>query len=319
MMNEELNTGETPFSLLKKIPIQNNNRIWMKEEYFSSPCNTHYDRVYSYLFPHYEKIGKIIRGKTHLLETTSGNAGTSFAWYAKSYGYKSTVFLPKETTESRIRKIKSYGAEVIISEKNEYIKSVVEDLQEYLSSLKKQGKSCFCFNHSQIKESVIAMESCGFEILKQAEENNITLDYFISALGNGTSLKAIGSVLKNKFPSIKIVGFEPRNAPVVLKTLFPEKFLNKFGKKFRFKRSSLVGTGVWGVKFPHLSIDLIDDILHLKENEWMDDLKNLWDIEKKPVGYTSGAALWTAKQIAKTVSNKNILILLYDKKEFYNF
>ncbi len=310
--------GCTPLTKITKIKVPNNNTIWLKEEFNGHPNLTHYDRIYQHLFSYYELTGKIHKGKTHLIETSSGNAGTSFAWFAREYGYKCTVILPINTPKARVGKVEDLGAEIILSKDKEYMKSAKKSLENYLINSRKNSKNVFCFNHSQENQSVIAMNSCGDEIVNYLSEQNVELDYFISALGNGTSLTGIAQPLKIAYKNIKIIGFEPYIAPAISELLFPGKFENKYGIKPSFQRSKLIGTGVWGIDFPNFYKEFIDDIFHIKENEWNKYLYSLWQDENKLVGRTSGAALWSAFNIAETIENKNILIILYDSKIYYD-
>ena len=89
----ESRIGNTPILKLS-LHLPYGNRIFVKEE-FRNPTGSHYDRVYIHLLKEIEKEGKIVPGVTPLIETSSGNAGSSFAWLCRELGYQAEVIVPE--------------------------------------------------------------------------------------------------------------------------------------------------------------------------------------------------------------------------------
>ena len=92
----------TPFIEITGLGFPNGNRVFAKCENRNKVSHSHYDRVYSYLFDQRQQRKEIKRGKTHLIETSSGNAGTAFAKYCELYGFSGTVVFPKDVRTARV-------------------------------------------------------------------------------------------------------------------------------------------------------------------------------------------------------------------------
>jgi len=304
--------GSTNLHEIQKIQIPNGNRVFCKEEW-SNRTGSHYDRVYIRLFYEYEKVGKIIPGETHLVETTSGNAGVSFSWLANELGYESTVIIPGDMPNPRFYEMEQYGTEIIFSEKGQYVKGVVKKLRQYLAKYNKtHEKHVFCLDHSRRKTSYLALYSIAKEVNDALSKHGLRPDYFIGAIGNGTTTAGIFNYFKESNISVEMIGVEPYESPVFYNQKFPGRFNEIYGKSPEFKSHNLIGAGGWGVKFPNVQLETFSDIYLCKENDWQLYVEKLRDIEKKPVGRTSAACLDAAIKLSGTVKKKNIFIFFYD-------
>lgn len=305
--------GDTDLYEIQKIKTYNNNRIFCKEEW-TNPTGSHYDRVYIRLLYQFEKNGKIKPGETHLVETTSGNAGIAFAWLTKELGYDATVIIPKDMPKIRTYEMKKYGTEVIYSEAGEYVKGVVKKLREYLIDYRtKTGKQAFCLDHSRREISYHALYSIAEEINEQLDKENLKPNYFIGAIGNGTTTAGIYNYFKNISQPIKMVGVEPIEAPVFFNKKYPGKFSNIYGHNPEYKPHKLIGSGGWGVKFPNVQLDTFEDIYLCSEKEWQEYSDLLKYKEKRPVGPTSAACLQAAVKLSEKIHSQNIFIFFYDQ------
>ncbi len=307
--------GNTNFLPLRNIPVVNNNTIYCKYE-FENPSGSHYDRVYYRLYRYYEIEKKRIQpGITPLIENTSGCAGAACAFIGKELGYETHIVAPGNLPENRFTKILNYTPNLYCTSDTEYVLGTQKLLREILIKdhhKKNKGDSTrlFCLNHSQVMESVFAMEECGQEIVTDLSKKDKKIDYFVSAVGNGTSMLGIGNILRKKWNS-HIIAFDPVEAPVVQHL---KEGVSKFKK---YKEHELYGIGAWGIQFPFINVDYIDDTYTVAPGDWEHALRLLIERESLYVGHTSAASLTVALELAKTVKNKNILIILYDSIENY--
>lgn len=308
----EQTIGNTNLYEIHNIQVPGENRIFCKEEWLN-PTGSHYDRVYIRLYYEYEKDGKIIPGETHLVETTSGNAGVSFSWLANKLGYDATVIIPKDMPKPRIYEMRKHGTEIIFSEAGQYVKGVVRKLREYLVEYKNtHEKQAFCLDHSRRKTSYLALNSIAEEIHEQLSKKGLTPDYFIGAIGNGTTTAGVFNYYQEINELIRMVGVEPYESPVFFNQKFPGRFMEIYGKEPEFRPHNLIGAGGWGVKFPNVQLETFEDIYLCKEEEWQQHVDLLQYVEKKPVGRTSAACLNAAIKLSEKVKNKNIFIFFYD-------
>lgn len=308
--------GNTRLLRLRGLSVPNNNTIYCKYE-FENPSGSHYDRVYYRLYRHYElEERKIQPGVTPIIENTSGCAGAACAYIGKELGYETHIVVPGNLPGNRIRNIQRYTQDLYRTRDTEYVLGTQKLLKELL--IKDREKKpvgdptrLFCLNHSQNIESVRAMEKCGNEIIAQLAQLDGGIDIFVSAVGNGTSMVGVGGILREKW-NTQVVAFDPVEAPVVrhLKEGVSSRFKD-------YKQHELYGIGAWGVKFPFIDIDLIDNTYMVAPGEWEHALRLLIEVENLYVGHTSAASLSVALKVAEKVKNKNLLIILYDSLANY--
>lgn len=307
--------GNTNLLPLRNIPISNNNTIYCKYE-FENPSGSHYDRVYYRLYHYYEIEKQIMQpGITPIIENTSGCAGAACAYIGKELGYETHIVAPGNLPKNRFTNILNHTPNLYYTHDAEYVLGTQKLLKELLiNDHKNKNKNdptrLFCLNHSQIVESVFAMEECGKEVVTDLSKTDTEIDYFVSAVGNGTSMLGIGNILRKKWHP-QIIALDPVEAPVVHNLIEGDR-------KFKeYEEHELYGIGAWGIQFPFINIDFIDDTYTVAPREWEHALRLLIEREGLYVGHTSAASLAVALKIAETVNNKNILIILYDSIKNY--
>jgi cysteine synthase len=305
----------TPLLEITDLGFANGNRVFAKCENRNKVSHSHYDRVYSYLFDKCLQRKEIKRGKTHLIETSSGNAGTAFAKYCERYGFSGTVVFPKEVRPARIAATVGKNVSVEVAPYDGYMKGALKRMLEIVKAAKREGRDIYIMNHSQTFDSVVSMEKCGDEIAKQFLKLKLEPGIFISALGNGTSTTGIALSLREDFDNLEVVGFEPRRSPV-----FTNKLVQKNDASYR--TSEITGTGVWGIPFPNMHLDLLSRIELIDEDagskrRWADIRKQVQEQFNDSIGLTSCVAIDVARRVCETVAERNVLVIFYDIGEYY--
>lgn len=306
--------GHTPLYEIKNIDIPNGNRIFAKEEYLN-PTGSHYDRVFWRLLFSLESDGLICPCQK-LVETTSGNAGASFAWLCAALGYQATVVIPEDMPSARVAQIRSFGAEIVFSPRGEYVVGAIGALKKYLKDHKSSRELLYCTNHAEAEASITGMKIAADEIKAEILRQQIgSLDFYVSALGGGITLRGIAEGLKAEWPEMKTYGIEPIEAPEYYFRKHPQNSGVTFAQSAR--PHDLIGIGRWGddsYKFQHMErmLNQIEEILLVSKENWFEASRLLRDIEGKHVGRTSAASLWAAVELAKRVQDKTFLIMFYD-------
>jgi len=324
MLNQIGNTPLIEFSG----SVPNNNRIWIKLE-CENPFGSHYDRVYRKLFGHFVQNGLLQPGAT-VLETTSGTAGVSFAAIGRELGYKCLVAIPEGGERAREEAIKQAGAELIFTPAKDYVSGFPRFLKRYLV----QHRGVVFLNHSmgprntENEVTTSALAEIAIELQQQLEQ----IDYFIAAVGNGSSILGPGRVLKNK---ARIVTFEPFQSAVAYDLLYPGRYEGVYGiKPGILPRHRLPGTSFQGIDFPHIRIAFQNEQLvsetvlvsdKITDGQYQDQTGRQltatlphWDNVQLPYGRTTRAGLAVALQVAGQVSGQNFVIIAYDKPERYD-
>ena len=167
--------GHTPLEDISG-QVGSRSRAYAKCE-FRNPTGSHYDRVYLALFRQFERENKIQRGKTHLVEVSSGSAGASFAWFCRQLGYEATVILPMGLPEGFAAHIRRQNpeAQIVTSTHGDYVKGAIRTLHQLMA----KNRDWVCLDHSRKPETLRGTKQIADEAVEQsarpASARSITL------------------------------------------------------------------------------------------------------------------------------------------------
>jgi cysteine synthase A len=290
--------GNTPLLRLNNIEKKLNLNVTLlaKVEYFN-PTGSVKDRVALSMIEDAEQKG-IIHSDTVVIEPTSGNTGIGLASVCAAKGYKCILVMPENMSKERIKLIKAYGADVVLSPKEKGMKGAVDKAEE----LSKTYDSSFIpsqFENPSNPE--IHYKTTGPEIYKSS---NKKVDIFIAGIGTGGTISGTGRYLKEQNRNIKIIGVEPDDSPLLTK-----------GKAGPHKIQGI------GANFVPKNLDkkYIDEFMTATTEEAYEYARLAGKYEGILVGISSGAALAQAVKVAKRNENngKTIVVLLPDSGDRY--
>ena len=290
--------GNTPLLRLNNIEKKLNLNVTLlaKVEYFN-PTGSVKDRVALSMIEDAEQKG-IIHSDTVVIEPTSGNTGIGLASVCAAKGYKCILVMPENMSKERIKLIKAYGADVVLSPKEKGMKGAVDKAEE----LSKTYDSSFIpsqFENPSNPE--IHYKTTGPEIYKSS---NKKVDIFIAGIGTGGTISGTGRYLKEQNRNIKIIGVEPDDSPLLTK-----------GKAGPHKIQGI------GANFVPKTLDkkYIDEFMTATTEEAYEYARLAGKYEGILVGISSGAALAQAVKVAKRNENngKTIVVLLPDSGDRY--
>ena len=290
--------GNTPLLRLNNIEKRLNLNVTLlaKVEYFN-PTGSVKDRIALSMIEDAEEKGKI-HNDTIIIEPTSGNTGIGLASVCAAKGYKCILVMPENMSKERIRLIKAYGADVVLSPKEKGMQGAVDKAVE----LSKTYESSFIPSQFENQSNPEAhYRTTGPEIYKSS---NKKVDIFIAGIGTGGTISGIGRYLKEQNRNVKIIGVEPDDSPLLTK-----------GKAGPHKIQGI------GANFVPKTLDkkYIDEFLTAKTEESYEYARLLGKYEGILVGISSGAALSQAVKVAKRNENngKTIVVLLPDSGDRY--
>ena len=290
--------GNTPLLRLNNIEKKLNLIVTLlaKVEYFN-PSGSVKDRVALSMIEDAEKKG-ILHHDSVVIEPTSGNTGIGLASVCAAKGYKCILVMPENMSKERIKLIKAYGADVVLSPKEKGMKGAVEKAEE----LSKTYESSFIpsqFENPSNPE--IHYKTTGPEIYKST---NKKVDIFVAGIGTGGTISGVGKYLKEQNKNIKIIGVEPNDSPLLTK-----------GKAGPHKIQGIGANFVQNT----LNKNYIDEFLTATTEESYEYARMAGKYEGILVGISSGAALAQAVKIAQRNENngKTIVVLLPDSGDRY--
>ncbi len=286
--------GKTPIVKLNRMANEEIAEVLVKLEYFN-PGGSVKDRIALSMIETAEKEGLLAKGKT-IIEPTSGNTGIGLAMVGASKGYRVILVMPETMSVERRKLMKAYGAEIILTEGAKGMGGAIE----MAAKLTAENGYFMPQQFKNLANPATHMKTTAKEIISQTDGN---IDMFIAGVGTGGTITGVGKVLKESFPSVKIVAVEPENSPVL-----------SGGKPGPHKIQG-IGAGF----IPEImDMSIIDEVVKVSNEDAMKTGRNLGKLEGMLVGISSGAAVFAALKKAREIGpGKRIVVIAPDTGERY--
>ncbi len=294
---EEL-IGKTPLLRLEKTEKIHGvkAKLLAKLELFN-PTGSAKDRAAKYMLNEAVRSGAV-KDDTVIIEPTSGNTGIGLASLAAANGYRAIIVMPSNMSRERIRLMKAYGAEVILTDASLGMKGAIAKADE----LAREMGNAFIPSQFDNPENTRAhRETTGPEIYADTDGE---VDIIVAGVGTGGTISGIGEYIKSKNPNVKIVAVEPKDSPYLSAGISGVHKLQGIGAGFVPKI---------------LNLDVIDEIIPIDTESAYRAARELGSKIGILVGISSGAALAAAIEVGKRCENagKNIVVICPDGGERY--
>ena len=277
--------GNTPLIKLNKMTADFDGDFYAKVEAFN-PGHSSKDRIALHIIEEAEKQGILNPGDT-IIETTSGNTGFSIAMVSIIKGYECILAVSSKSSADKIDMLKSMGAKVYVCPAH----VSADDPRSYYQVAKRL--------HDEIKGSIYINQyfnqlnvdahfnSTGPEIWNQTEGK---ITHLIACSGTGGTISGIAKYLKEKNPSISIIGVDAYGS-----------VLKKYHETREFDEKEIYPYRIEGLGknlIPSATdFDLIDKFEKVTDEESAHTAREISRTEGLFVGYTSGAAMQAIKQL----------------------
>ncbi|MFI0428436.1 cysteine synthase CysM [Mariniflexile sp. HMF6888] len=278
--------GNTPLVEASHI-IQNKKvKLLLKLE-GDNPGGSVKDRAAFNMISEALKRGDISQGGT-LVEATSGNTGIALAFIAKLLGLNMVLVMPENSTEERVKTMRAYGAEVILTPAD----IGIEGSRDVAFQLRDE-KGYFLLNQFENDDNWKAhYKATGPEIWRDTQGE---VTHFVSAMGTTGTIMGVSTYLKEKNKNITIVGAQPDDGSKIpgIRKWSPE-YVPKF-----FDRSK------------------VDIVIEVTEDEAKTMTQRLAKEEGIFAGMSSGGAVFTALKLAETLESGVIVAIICDRGDRY--
>ncbi len=288
--------GRTPLLRLNKV-VPHQDSLFLAKFEVRNPGGSLKDRIALNMILDAERQGKLKPGMT-LLEPTSGNTGIALAWIAAVRGYKSLILMPESMSPERRNLLRAYGAELILTPAHRGMAGAIEKAREIL----KTRKDCFMLQQFDNPANPDAHRRATAEEIWADTAGK--LDVLVAGVGTGGFITGVGSVLKKRNPSIKIIAVEPESSAVL------------FGRKPGWHEIQGIGAGF----IPSvLDRKVIDEVFPVTNEDARETTRRLAREEGILSGPSSGANVFALGEIGKRpeFKGKTLLTLICDTGERY--
>lgn len=290
--------GKTPLLEVRNLEKahQTKARVLAKLESFN-PAGSAKDRVAVSMINDAEKRGLLRPGGT-IIEPTSGNTGVGLAAIGASRGYRVILTMPETMSIERRNLLKAYGAQVILTEGKKGMKGAIEKAE----ALQKEIPGSLITGQFVNPANPAAhIETTGPEIWEQTEGK---VDVFVAGVGTGGTLTGVGTFLRQKNPSVRLIAVEPADSPVLSGGMAGPHGIQGIGAGFVPKV---------------LNTELYDEVIGVTTAQAYAFGREMARSEGILVGISSGAAMYAAVEIAKRseYADKTVVVFLPDTGERY--
>ena len=290
--------GNTPTLRLSNIEkaFGLNAKLYAKLESYN-PAGSVKDRVALNIVNDLERSGQLKKGSV-VIEPTSGNTGIGLALVCLIKGYKVILTMPENMSIERVKLLKAYGAEIVLTDKTKGMQGAIEKAKEIKVNT---ANSVIAGQFENPSNPNAHYETTAKELYSDLDGE---IDVFVSAVGTGGTLSGVAKYLKEKKSSVKVFAVEPSKSAVLS------------GEKQGAHKIQGIGAG-----FIPKTLDLtaIDGVIKVADDDAITYSKKLAKLEGVLSGISSGAALYGAIEVAKTPEfiDKNIVFILPDGGEKY--
>jgi len=281
--------GSTPLVALDRLGADVRPRIVAKLEHIN-PGGSVKDRIALPMIEAAERAGLLKPGGV-IIEPTSGNTGVGLAQAAAVKGYRCIFVMADKQSEEKRALLRAYGAEVVVcptdvdpDDERSYYK-----VSDRLARETPGGWKPDQYHNDANPQA--HYESTGPEIW-DATEGRIT--HLVVALGTGGTVSGIGRYLKERNPSIQVIGADPDGS--VYSGAAPHPYLTEG-----------IGEDFWPATY---DTGICDIVVRVSDRDSMLMARIATAREGILMGESCGTALWAALQVARSVDDPEAMFVV---------
>ena len=280
--------GHTPMVRINNMNPNPNVQLFAKLEGFN-PTGSIKDRVALKMIEEAEINGELTKDKT-IIEATSGNTGIGLAMIGRVKGYRVQIVMSSAVSIERQKMIKAFGGEILLTDPQLGTDGAIIKVQKLIAE---NPKKYFNPNQFSNEHNKLAHYKTTAEEIWTQTQGEIT--HFVSSLGTSGTLMGVGTGLREKNKSIKIVEAQPVQGHYIQGLKSMEEAI------------------VPGIYDP----SKIDVSVLIKSEEAFEMSRRIVSEEGIFVGMSSGAAMLAALKTIEKLNSGVMVVIFPDRGEKY--
>lgn len=279
--------GNTPLVKLNRLAAGIDGTIAVKLEFYN-PAHSVKDRIAAAMLDAAQAAGRI-KADTIILEPTSGNTGIGLAMVCAARGIQCCFVMPETMSRERRLLLKAYGAELVLTPGPDGMGGAIRRAEEMAAA---DARYLIPQQFENPANPAIHRATTAEEIWRDTDG---AVDIFVSGIGTGGTITGVGEVLKAKKPGVQVIAVEPDASPVL-----------SGGAKGPHPIQGIGAGFVPGV----LNTKVYDEVLRVTADDAFTIARRMATEEGLMVGISSGAAVWSAQQVASRPENAGKLTVV---------
>lgn len=278
--------GNTPLVRLNRLPDTTATVVAKLE--FYNPANSVKDRIGVSIIDAAEASGQLPPGGT-VVEATSGNTGIALAMVGAARGYHVVLTMPESMSKERRALLRAFGAELVLTPAGEGMKGAVDRAEQLAAE---RPGAVLARQFANEANPAIHRRTTAEEIWADTDG---AVDVVVAGIGTGGTITGVGQVLKERKPGVQIIGVEPAESPILNGGAPGPHKIQGIGANFV---PEILDTSVY------------DEIIDVDAGTAAEVARRTARDEGLLVGFSSGAAIAAAQQVAQRPENAGKLIVV---------
>ncbi len=281
--------GNTPLVRLRLPGVSTRVELWAKCEWFN-PGGSVKDRTALSLVNEGERTGALRPGRT-IVDSSSGNTGVGLALVGRAKGYAVELVMPENVTDDRQRMCRAYGARLVFTDAFSGSDGAMLRVRQMVEA--EPEKYFYADQYRNPANPLAHYRTTGPEIWEQTGGG---ITHFVAGLGTTGTVIGTGRYLHERDPRVRVLAVEPDEPLHGLEGL---KHLE-----------SAIVPAIWDPSVPdeRRTVSTEDGLAACAEVLRSDGLL---------VGHSAGAALQAARELARSLPQGVVVVLLPDGGERY--
>ncbi|HET6959731.1 MAG TPA: pyridoxal-phosphate dependent enzyme [Vicinamibacterales bacterium] len=229
---------------------------------------------------------------------STGNHGAAVAWAAQLLGIRATIFLPANPNPVKADRIRTLGARLV--ESGTDLSDAIDAADAYAAR-----EGAFFLHDARDPDVPVGAGTIGLEIVDQLPD----VDTIYVPMGDTALIRGVASAVKQRRPTIRIVGVVAERAPAYLRSWENARRAEKSGRRAEssgLRADAVVETATCDTIADGLAIrrplapnvaaivELVDDVLMVSEEDMIAAIERLYAQEQviaEPAGAAAAAAV----------------------------